>query len=123
MKLLQNIKDSYKHIPYTLKHRKKLLELEKELTGKKSYYFHDLDKVFMYALFPYLGTKIIHQIHAKLNKHHIKQKCFLLYHMGEFLRIKQVYSFPLTFLTLHRIVCIDRMLRLSIFAISVSVIS
>lgn len=72
MKLLQNIKDSYKHIPYTLKHRKKLSELEEELTGKKSYYFHDLDKVIMYVLFPYLGTKIIHRIHAKLSKHHIK---------------------------------------------------
>ena len=70
--LIKNIKDSYKHIPYTLKHRKKLLELEEIFTGKRSYYFHDLDKVIMYALFPYLGTKIIYKIHARLNKHHVK---------------------------------------------------
>lgn len=28
IKLIKNIKDSYKYIPYTLKHREKLLELQ-----------------------------------------------------------------------------------------------
>ena len=70
--IIQNIDDSYKHIPYTLKHRKKLIELSETYLGHKAYYFHDLDKVLMYILIPYIGPKIIHKIHAILSPHHVK---------------------------------------------------
>ena len=71
MKIIENIQDSWKHIPYTLKHRKKLIELSEIYLGKRKYLFHDLDKVFMYIFFPYLGTKLIHKIHATLSPHHV----------------------------------------------------
>lgn len=34
--------------------------------------FHDLDKVLMYILIPWLGTKRIKKIHRAINKHHIQ---------------------------------------------------
>ena len=71
-KIIKNIRDSYKHIPYTLKHRKKLIELSEIYLGKKHYYLHDLDKVVMYILIPWVGTKVIHKIHATLSPHHVK---------------------------------------------------
>ncbi len=71
-KIIKNIRDSYKHIPYTLKHRKKLIELSEIYIGKKHYYFHDLDKVVMYILIPWIGTKAIHKIHATLSPHHVR---------------------------------------------------
>ena len=71
-KIIKNIRDSYKHIPYTLKHRKKLIELSEIYLGKKHYYLHDLDKVVMYILIPWIGTKAIHKIHATLSPHHVK---------------------------------------------------
>ena len=71
-KIIKNIRDSYKHIPYTLKHRKKLIELSEIYLGKKHYYLHDLDKVVMYILIPWIGTKAIHKIHATLSPHHVR---------------------------------------------------
>lgn len=71
-KIIKNIRDSYKHIPYTLKHRKKLIELSEIYLGKKHYYLHDLDKIVMYILIPWVGTKVIHKIHATLSPHHVK---------------------------------------------------
>ena len=71
MKIIKNIKDCWKHIPYTLKHRKALLETQKELLGYKTYYLHDMDKIFMYIFMPYLGTLTINKIHRKLNHHHV----------------------------------------------------
>ncbi len=71
-KIIKNIRDSYRHIPYTLIHRKKLIELSYVFLGKKKYWLHDLDKVIMYILIPYVGTKVIHKIHATLSPHHVK---------------------------------------------------
>lgn len=69
--VIKNIRDSYNHIPYTLKHRRKLIELSEIYLGRKHYYFHDLDKVIMYIIFPWIGTKTIHKIHALLSPHHV----------------------------------------------------
>ena len=71
-KIFKNIKESWRHIPYTLKHRKKLIELSLVYLGKRKYWFHDLDKVVMYILIPYVGTKVIHKIHATLSSHHVR---------------------------------------------------
>lgn len=73
MNLITNIKKSYKHIPYTFKHWKMVLKLEKKYIGYYKYPFHDLDKLFMYIFFPYLGTKIIQKIHTKFAPHHLRK--------------------------------------------------
>lgn len=70
--IFKNVRESYKHIPYTIKHRKKLIELSKIYLGKKHYYFHDIDKIIMYILIPYVGTWNIHKIHAKISPHHVR---------------------------------------------------
>ena len=72
VKIIKNIKDSWRHIPYTLKHRKKLIEISEKYLGKKKYLFHDLDKVVMYIFIPWVGTKVIHKIHSTLSSHHVK---------------------------------------------------
>ena len=73
MNIITNIKKSYKHIPYTFKHWKMVLKLEKKYIGYYKYPFHDLDKLFMYIFFPYLGTKIIQKIHTRFAKHHLRK--------------------------------------------------
>lgn len=73
MNLITNIKKSYKHIPYTFKHWKMVLKLEKKYIGYYKYPFHDLDKLFMYIFFPYLGTKVIQKIHTKFADHHLRK--------------------------------------------------
>lgn len=72
MKILQNIIDSYKHIPFTWKHKVKLIELEKQFTGKNTLriILHDTDKLFFYVLFPYCGTRIAKKVHKFFNLHH-----------------------------------------------------
>ena len=72
MKLLDNIKASYGHIPYTWKHKMEVIKLEKQFTGKVSLriLLHDADKLFGYALFPFLTLNQHKTIHRILNKHH-----------------------------------------------------
>lgn len=70
--IIQNIIDSWKHIPYTLRHYAAFLRTEKKYIGYYKYKFHDLDKVLMYILIPWLGTKRIKKIHRAINKHHIQ---------------------------------------------------
>lgn len=67
-----NCVKSYKHIPYTWEHNRAMQKFTKELLGYCPYPYHDLDKIFMYALFPYLGTKIIQSIHKFVVPHHLK---------------------------------------------------
>ena len=59
MNIITNIKKSYKHIPYSFKHYIMVMKLEKKYIGYYKYPFHDLDKIFMYIFFPFLGTKVI----------------------------------------------------------------
>lgn len=56
-------------IKYTLAHRKAFRKVEKELLGYNTFrsLFHDLDKVFLYALFEY---KKVHNFHRKYTRHH-----------------------------------------------------
>ena len=70
--IIQNIIDSWKHIPYTLRHYAAFLRTEKKYIGYYKYKFHDLDKVLMYIIIPWLGTKRIKKIHRAINKHHIQ---------------------------------------------------
>ena len=71
-KLIKNIKDSYRHIPYSFNHYLMVLKLQKQLLGYYKYKFHDLDKIFLYIFFPFLGTKKISKIHRRINRHHIE---------------------------------------------------
>lgn len=70
--MIANIIDSYKHIPYTLRHYLAFLRTEKKYIGCYKYKFHDLDKVLMYIFIPWLGTSRIKRIHRYINKHHIQ---------------------------------------------------
>lgn len=45
--IISNIIDSWKHIPYTLRHYIAFLKTEKKYIGYYKYKFHDLDKVLM----------------------------------------------------------------------------
>lgn len=71
MNIYKNIKDSWKHIPYTWKHYLAFLKTEKNLLGYYKYKFHDWDKLFMYIFIPYLGTQQIHKKHQKRSSHHL----------------------------------------------------
>lgn len=70
--MIKNIKESYKSVPRTFKHYLAFLRTERKYLGYYKYKFHDLDKLCMYLLFPWLGRKIIHRIHRRINKHHIE---------------------------------------------------
>lgn len=70
--LICNIKNSYKHIPYTLKHKVVMLSLERKYTGRNTLrvYLHDVDKILCYVFFPFLSTKTHKRLHRKIAKHH-----------------------------------------------------
>lgn len=70
IKLIENIKGSYNHIPYTWKHYLAFCKVSKELTGKVVNRFHDWDKLALFILCPWLGERIINQFHQRINKHH-----------------------------------------------------
>lgn len=59
-------------IQYTIAHRKAFRKIEKQLLGHNTIrsLFHDLDKVFLYALFDY---KKVHNFHRKHSRHHISK--------------------------------------------------
>lgn len=73
---LKNIKNniiaSYSHIPYTFEHKKQVIKLEKQFTGKNTLriIFHDCDKLIGYILFPFLTLHQHKVIHRFFNKHH-----------------------------------------------------
>lgn len=70
MKIIKNIKECYSHIPYTFKHYLAFRKVEKELLGNNKHWYHDWDKLLFYALFPWLGERIIKQLHQRISKHH-----------------------------------------------------
>lgn len=72
--LLNNIKDSYAHIPYTVWHRRAFMIVEREFAGKVTHRFHDMDKLFLYVFAPWLGTQRISDIHCRHAGHHPKYK-------------------------------------------------
>lgn len=69
---MNNLFTCYRQIGRTMKHKGAMLKLEKQFTGKISFriLIHDMDKVAMCALFPFLGTKRIHILHRKFMPHH-----------------------------------------------------
>lgn len=67
---IRNCKDSYNHIPYTWKHYLAFLKTEKRLLGSYKYKFHDWDKLCLFIICPWLGERIINQVHQKINRHH-----------------------------------------------------
>ena len=50
-----------------------VLKLEKKYIGYYKYPLHDLDKLSMYILFPYLGTEVIQKIHTRFANHHLRK--------------------------------------------------
>lgn len=74
--MIKNITNSYEHIPYTLKHRKAFLKIEKQLLKRNTIagYFHDLDKIIFYILLPFLGTENIQKIHRTISRHHVNRR-------------------------------------------------
>lgn len=70
MNIFKNIKDCYNHIPYTWKHYLAFMKVQKQILGNYKYKFHDWDKLFLFIFFPFLGERIINQLHQKYNNHH-----------------------------------------------------
>ncbi len=72
MNVLDNIKESYLHIPYTWKHKIIVIKLAKKFTGRVSLriLLHDADKLISYSLFPFLTIHQHNVIHRKICKHH-----------------------------------------------------
>lgn len=79
--IFNNCIGSWKHIPYTWKHYLAFMKLQKKLLGHYKYKTHDWDKLIMYALCPWLGTKRINKIHRKNNRHHPNNKHGVLEHV------------------------------------------
>lgn len=65
-KMLKGFK---KDFMYTWKHKKAILEVEKEIFGRNTIdgYLHDVDKLFLYLIFTKKETS---KIHRKYSKHH-----------------------------------------------------
>lgn len=72
MRIWDNIKASYGHIPYTWRHKLAVIYLEKKFTGKNTLriYLHDADKLISYSFFPFLTLHQHKVIHRMLAKHH-----------------------------------------------------
>lgn len=68
--VIKNVKESYGHIPYTMKHYIAFMKTQKRVLGKYKYLFHDWDKLGMYIFLPFLGCQRIGQIHQRVQSHH-----------------------------------------------------
>lgn len=66
----KSIKQCYSYIPYTFKHWIFYIKEEKALYHKVTHILHDWDKLFMYALIPFVGKYRINAWHQKWSKHH-----------------------------------------------------
>lgn len=69
--ILNNIKESLLHVPYTFKHICVLYKLQWKYVGYIKFPFHDMDKLFMYIFCGFLGVKKISKIHRKYASHHL----------------------------------------------------
>lgn len=72
--LIDNIRDSCAHIPYTIRHRRAFMNVERLFTGKVTHRFHDMDKLVLYMVAPWLGPLRIIDIHCRYAGHHPKYK-------------------------------------------------
>lgn len=71
-RIIQNIKISYSHIPYTWRHKRAMLVLERRFTGKNTLRvrLHDTNKLLTYIFLPFLSLEKHEAIHHRLSKHH-----------------------------------------------------
>lgn len=67
---VKNVVDSYSHLLYSYKHHVCFKKVEAYLRGKVIHKYHDVDKIVMYALFPWLGVECINYIHTMMQDHH-----------------------------------------------------
>lgn len=67
---MNKILDSWRHIPYSIKHIREIYRLQKKYLGYIKYPFHDWDKILMYLFLPWLGVKTIHKYHRTHRAHH-----------------------------------------------------
>ena len=71
--ILNNIKESLQHVPYTFKHICVLYKLQLKYIGYIKFPFHDMDKLFMYIFCGFLGVKRISKLHRKYASHHLSK--------------------------------------------------
>lgn len=72
--LIANIRGSIAHIPYSYVHSKCYIDVEEYLKcgsdDKERHKWHDMDKIAMFILFPWLGPDCINNIHQLIQDHH-----------------------------------------------------
>lgn len=69
--LKTNVFGSWKHIPYSWYHSRCYIDVEEFLrNGKCDHKWHDMDKIVMFVLFPWLGPDCINDIHTLTQPHH-----------------------------------------------------
>ena len=68
---IKDVLNCWSSIIPTIKHYRQYLKLEKKLLGYYKYKFHDIDKILMYILFPFLGKNKIQKIHRYICPHHL----------------------------------------------------
>lgn len=72
--LKTNVVGSWKHIPYSYWHSKCYIDVEEYLKSgsddKERHKWHDMDKIIMFILFPWLGPDCINDIHTLTQSHH-----------------------------------------------------
>lgn len=68
--IFRNVAESYSHLLYSYKHHVCFKKVEAYLRGRVIHKYHDVDKIVMYALFPWLGVECINHIHTLLQNHH-----------------------------------------------------
>lgn len=70
MNIIKNIKECYAHIPYTWNHYKAFRITEINKLGYNKHWHHDWDKLALFIFCPFLGERIINQLHQKYQRHH-----------------------------------------------------
>lgn len=68
--IFRNVEESYSHLLYSYKHHVCFKKVEAYLRGRVIHKYHDVDKIIMYALFPWLGVECINNIHTLCQNHH-----------------------------------------------------
>lgn len=86
--LTDKIISCYKHIPYTAKHWVAFQKISIQYIHFPLFIFHDVIKLCMFILFPFLGEECINYLHRKYNLHHFT------YWEGDTLIKKDLSKYP-----------------------------
>lgn len=70
-KLFENIIGCWKHIPYTIAHRRAFKEVSINMLGYNINPWHDVDKLVLYVCIPFVGKKFVNKFHRKYSSHHL----------------------------------------------------